>query len=164
MRAQILFYLIITFGTAFDLVSKWIVFSKFLNRGYVNIIPGYAGFVCSVNEGIAFGLFPSKGNAFIYFTGFAICAVLWIFYRYDKSSTLNTVGLAAVLSGAVGNLIDRIKYHSVRDFIDVHVGNYHWPTFNVADILICVGVGLLILKTFRMKEDKSDRVDILSLK
>lgn len=73
----------------------------------------------------------------------------WIYYHSDKSNTVNTVALGIVLAGAGGNLWDRIFHHSVRDFIDVHIKNYHWPTFNVADILICVGVGLLILKTVK---------------
>lgn len=153
MKSQIIFYLIIAIGSASDLISKCIIFGKFTNAGYVNIIPNYIGFICSINEGIAFGFFPSKSNVLIYFTIFAVCAILWIYYRTDKSSDLNTVGLATILSGAVGNLFDRIKYHSVRDFIDVHVGNHHWPTFNVADILICVGVGLLVLKTIKTKDN-----------
>ncbi len=61
-----------------------------------------------------------------------------------------------ILSGAIGNLWDRIFHHHVRDFIDVHLGmGYHWPTFNIADSLICVGVGLVLYETLFTKKQGS---------
>lgn len=154
MKSQLIFYLIIACGTASDLISKSIIFRNFNDSGYIKLFPSCFGIICSKNEGIAFGLFPNKGYALIFFTIFAVCAILYIYYRSDKSSKLNSFGLALVLSGAIGNLTDRITTHSVRDFIDIHVKTYHWPTFNVADILICVGVGLLVLRTLTIKEEK----------
>ncbi|MGR3177113.1 MAG: signal peptidase II [Candidatus Anammoxibacter sp.] len=152
MKSIAVFCTTILCGTVSDLLSKWIVFGKYEESGYVSLIPGILGIICSVNEGIAFGLFPSKGNALIYFTIFAIALIIWIYYQSEKSNTLNTIGLAIILSGATGNLWDRIVFHSVRDFIDMHIGNYHWPTFNVADMLICVGVGLVVLRNIKTKE------------
>ncbi|MGR3317648.1 MAG: signal peptidase II [Candidatus Anammoxibacter sp.] len=152
MKSIVVFCTTILFGTVSDLLSKWIVFERYNESGYVRLIPDFLGIICSVNEGIAFGLFPSKGNALVYCTIFAIALIIWIYYHSEKSNTLNTIGLAIILSGAIGNLWDRIVFHSVRDFIDMHIGNYHWPTFNVADMLICVGVGLVVFKNLRTKK------------
>ncbi|MGR3220523.1 MAG: signal peptidase II [Candidatus Anammoxibacter sp.] len=156
MKSIVVFCTTILCGTASDLLSKWIVFGKFKESGYVKVIPGFAGIICSVNEGIAFGLFPSKGNALIYFTIFAIALIIRIYYQSEKSNTLNTIGLAIILSGAIGNLCDRIAFHSVRDFIDVHIGTYHWPTFNIADMLICIGVGIVVFRNIRMNREDTN--------
>jgi Signal peptidase (SPase) II len=64
-------------------------------------------------------------------------------------------GLPLVLGGALGNVFDRIRYGHVIDFIDAHVGEHHWPTFNVADIAICVGVGLMAVDMFTTKRGKA---------
>lgn len=155
MKSIVVFCVTILFGTVSDLLSKWIIFEKYKESGYINLIPDFLGIVCSKNEGIAFGIFPGRGNALIYFTIFAITLVTWIYCHSDKSNTVNTIGLAIILSGAIGNLWDRIFFHSVRDFIDIHIGNYHWPTFNVADSLICVGAGFIIFRNIKPKEQKS---------
>lgn len=152
MKSHLVFFVTILFGSLADILSKWIIFAKYKNSGYIEIISGFFGIICSVNEGIAFGLFPTKSNALVYFTIFAIILIVWIYFYSDKSNIINTVGLAVMLSGAIGNLWDRIHFSSVRDFIDVHIGNYHWPTFNIADLLICVGVGLVLLRNVKGKK------------
>ena len=146
MKSLIVFCFTILFALLGDIFSKWIVFEKYKDSGYISLIPNFFGIICSRNEGIAFGLFPSKSNVLVYLTLIAVVLIVWLYYRADKKDTLNTLGLAFIISGALGNLWDRIFFHAVRDFIDIHAGDLHWPTFNVADILICTGVGLVILK------------------
>ena len=153
MKSLIVFCFTILFASAGDIFLKWVVFEKYKDSGHTTLIPNFLGIMCSRNEGIAFGLFPSKSNVLVYLTLIAVVLIVWLYYRSDKEDTLNTLGLAFIISGAVGNLWDRIVFHSVRDFIDLHAGNFHWPTFNVADVLICTGVGLVILKN-KNKEKK----------
>lgn len=157
MKDTLIFCGIILCGTVSDLLSKWWIFGKYKEIGYVDLVPGFLGIICSKNEGIVFGLFQGSSNALIYFTPFAMGLIVWIFYKSNKAgkaSKISTIGLGIILGGASGNLWDRVFYHSVRDFIDIHLGRYHWPTFNIADLLICFGVGLLILKTLSAKDTK----------
>jgi lipoprotein signal peptidase len=83
------------------------------------------------------------------------------FWRTPANQKLLLSALALIMGGAVGNLIDRILLHAVTDFLDVYVGSYHWPTFNVADSAITVGIGLLALETLRAAPaDESSEADL----
>ena len=111
--------------------------SKFLN---INLI---------WNQGIAFGLFSFKKD-FLY-TALTIVIIIIIFiilFIVVKSVGLKKYSLLMILGGALGNVFDRIFNNAVPDFIDFHVGNYHWFIFNVADIFITLGVILMILLEF----------------
>lgn len=106
------------------------------------------------NSGAAFGLLSRQSPTFLryFFPSVTIVAViaLMIYYsRVPREYTLTRWSLALITGGALGNGIDRLWLGQVIDFIDVHVYAYHWPAFNVADSAICVGVGLLLLDTFR---------------
>src|SRR5574337_685624 len=142
-------------GVIFDIISKWVVFSKLDEFGKVGLIPGLIDILRSKNEGVVFGLFPGKTNAFILFSIIAIVIIIYIYIKSDKSLFVSNLALGLVLAGAVGNLWDRIWYGYVRDFIDLHIGNkYHWPTFNIADTLICVGVSVLVFSSFSLSKSK----------
>lgn len=92
------------------------------------------------NQGAAFGLFSSLGNKFFILVSLAaIGFIIYLLYKQRDSA----VGLTLILSGAIGNLIDRIYLGYVRDFLDFYAGKYHWPAFNVADS--CLTVGLIVL-------------------
>ena len=110
--------------------------SKFLN---INLI---------WNEGIAFGLLSfDQENLYNLLTILIILIILIIFLMTLKSSGLKKIALMMILGGALGNVIDRILYKAVPDFIDFHVGNFHWFIFNVSDIFITLGVvGMVILE------------------
>ena len=107
------------------------------------------------NSGSAFGLLarydPDVLRIFFpAITVLALLLLLWYLSRLPASQTLTLWGVCLVIGGAVGNGIDRFRIGQVIDFLDVHWYDvYHWPTFNVADSAICVGVGLLILDAFR---------------
>ena len=98
------------------------------------------------NEGIAFGLF-SFSQTIIYdlLTLFISLVIFVIFIMLIKSNDLRKYPLLMIFGGAIGNLYDRVFYKAVPDFIDVHVNNFHWFIFNVADIFISVGVIFMIL-------------------
>ena len=97
------------------------------------------------NKGIAFGLFSFEGD-FIYnsLTVFIFIIITVIFFMIIKSHGIKKVSLLLILGGAIGNFYDRILYKAVPDFIDFHIGDYHWFIFNIADIFISIGVILMI--------------------
>ncbi|MEE9259744.1 MAG: signal peptidase II [Candidatus Scalindua sediminis] len=147
-------FLGVTFcGVLLDLITKWIIFKNFKDAGRFEIIPKFLGIICSENEGIVFGFAQGKNNILIFFSIAAIGAILWFYKSFDGTALYSNIAFGMILSGAIGNLWDRIFYHHVRDFIDVHLGmGYHWPTFNIADSLICIGVGLLFCEAFFCKK------------
>jgi len=90
-----------------------------------------------------------RGPFFIAVSVLAIAVICYYHARYARGRPLSTVGLALILGGALGNLIDRLRVGMVIDFLDFYLGAYHWPAFNVADSGITVGVGLLLVEMLR---------------
>ena len=98
------------------------------------------------NEGIAFGLFSFNEDYLYNFLTFLILMVIiFIIFMIRKSDLLRKYALLLVLGGALGNFLDRLIYKAVPDFIDFHVGNFHWFIFNVADIFITFGIFFMII-------------------
>ena len=100
------------------------------------------------NEGIAFGLFSFNEDYLYNFLTFLIFIVLiFIIFMISKSDPVRKYALLLVLGGALGNFFDRLIYKAVPDFIDFHVGNFHWFIFNVSDIFITIGIiGMILLE------------------
>lgn len=110
------------------------------------------------NPGVAFGLFANlnmeyKSLLFVTISTIAIMAILVIFHQTPVEKTRVHYSLILIFSGAVGNLIDRIHYKEVIDFLDFYVGKYHWPAFNIADACITIGVGVMIFDLFYQQQD-----------
>ena len=105
------------------------------------------------NKGVSFSMFSAQSAtgvwALIGLTG-AISTLIIYFIQKEKEK-LSRIGLAMVLGGAIGNLIDRIRFGSVIDFLDFYLGVYHWPAFNIADSAICVGALLILFQYMRRK-------------
>lgn len=101
------------------------------------------------NHGAAFSIFADWGGAQVWFLSILAIAVsvVIIFWlaRLGRAFKFETLGLALILSGALGNVFDRIAYGYVIDFLDFYLGDYHWPAFNVADIAITCGAGCLLV-------------------
>ena len=101
------------------------------------------------NEGIAFGLLSfNQENLYNLLTFLIILIIFFILVMTFKSSGLKKIALIMILGGALGNVFDRILYKAVPDFIDFHIGNFHWFVFNVADIFITLGIFFMILLEF----------------
>ena len=101
------------------------------------------------NEGIAFGLLSfDQENLYNFLTILIILIIFYIFLMILKSDGLKKISLIMILGGAMGNVFDRILYKAVPDFIDFHIGNFHWFIFNVSDIFISLGVLFLIVLEF----------------
>jgi len=111
------------------------------------VIEGFFHFTYVRNPGAAWGMFGNH-NIALTFLSIIMLAVLAIFRRSFLSDTLDhRIALGLMAGGIIGNLIDRIKYGYVVDFLDVHLGFYHWPVFNIADAAICVGVGIYVVSS-----------------
>ena len=137
-----------------DLLTKWLAFNRLDPVTPLPVIRGVLNLRLSTNPGAVFGIGKGMGGALALFTVLAAAAVIWAAWTHGRSSLLLTWGLAVLLGGALGNLWDRLAHGSVRDFIDLYAGSRHWPTFNVADMAICVGAGLVILYSLRTREPK----------
>ena len=138
-----------------DRLSKlWIV--KHVDSGSaITVIPGVFRLTHVLNTGAAFSLFADTlsplavRNSLIAFSVIAIILVLAFLWRTGRELSLSSIALALILGGAIGNLYDRVRYHHVIDFLEVHIVHYHWPDFNVADSCIVIGACLLLLEIFR---------------
>ena len=141
---------------AFLVAIAWFVadyFSKLwaletLGNGVVMRLTPWMDFKLAFNKGAAFSLFADgSGWQRWFFMGIATVIGLWLCYAmlFERTNALTRLAYASILGGAIGNLYDRILHGKVVDFISWHIGNAYWPTFNVADVGICVGVGLLVI-------------------
>ena len=141
---------------AFMVAIAWFVadyFSKLwaletLGNDVVMRLTPWMDFKLAFNKGAAFSLFADgSGWQRWFFMGIATVIGLWLCYAiiFERTNALTRLAYASILGGAIGNLYDRILHGKVVDFISWDIGNAYWPTFNVADVGICVGVGLLII-------------------
>ena len=111
------------------------------------------------NTGIGFGLASMEANIYYHILTLVIIVVnIGLIFFLIKSKAIYAYLIALIIGGALGNLFDRIYYYAVPDFIDLHLGNYHWFIFNVADIFITVGIIGLILVELLKKEKVSENV------
>lgn len=123
------------------------------------IISGLLNFAYAQNTGVAFSMLDDHGDTGRW--GLSIIAmvagalVLYFFWRTPRSDDRILGALALLLAGIAGNVADRLRLGFVVDFIDVQFGNWHYPTFNIADMAICVGAGLLILDMFFVKKKQA---------
>jgi len=106
------------------------------------------------NTGIGFGLISLESNIFYHLLSFVIFSInLVLIFFLTKSQGSSTYLLALIIGGSLGNLFDRLYYYAVPDFIDIHIRNFHWFVFNVADIFITIGIiGIIILELFKSKK------------
>lgn len=148
---------------AVDQWSKIAIDSSMYLYESIALIPGF-NLTYVRNTGAAFSFLSEAGGwqrwffAVLAFT-ISIVLTVWL-YRLKKHETLLAVALALVLGGAVGNLIDRLAYGYVIDFLDVYYQSWHWPAFNVADMAISLGVFLMLLESFGVgvKKPETDEV------
>lgn len=135
-----------------DQLTKWLANTSLAPHEPVAVLPGF-NLTLMFNTGAAFSLLGDAGGWQRWlFTGLAVVAsvvlVLWL-RRLQAGQALLAVALALILGGAVGNLIDRVVFGHVIDFLDLYWRHHHWPAFNVADSAITVGAVLFLLDSFR---------------
>lgn len=151
------YFILILCTIVFDQLTKaWIVDSLRLYES-VAIVPGFFNLVYVTNSGAAFSLLANVDSPWrhYFFLGVGSLAMVGLSIAYLKLRKVNryyTLALALIAGGAAGNLIDRVRFGAVIDFLDLYVGRYHWPAFNVADSAICVGAALfLVLNIFEVR-------------
>ncbi len=148
MKRKHLFLSIFIPALVLDQITKYLASSYINPFDPVEVLPFFS-LVNVSNTGAAFGLFTSMGNAFFILVHIAAIALISFLIAREKD---DLVGFTLVLSGAVGNLIDRLALGYVRDFVDLHAGSFHWPAFNVADSALTVGIALILIGSlFRKK-------------
>lgn len=135
-----------------DIVTKWLVRMHIPRGGGYSIIPGFFNLRHDRNTGAAFGILADQRMLLVIIT---IAALIFIFvysFRFRHSRWMQTA-LGFLLGGAVGNFIDRIYLGEVVDFLQfgIESKNLFWPTFNVADVSVCIGAGMLIVFLFRIQ-------------
>jgi len=149
----------IVFGLALatcvlDQITKYLVVQSLAYHASVTVIPGFFNLVHVLNKGAAFG-FLNRADIIwqrFFFIGASLVAMGIIVYMAKTSLLENKyhfVALGLILGGAAGNLADRVRLGEVIDFLDVYLGDYHWPAFNVADSGISVGAFLLLAVYYR---------------
>ena len=140
------FFLILSFIFTIDRLSKIYILKYFELNSSEIYLTSFLNLILVWNKGIGFGLLSFEGNA-VYnsITFFIFIVILILFVVSVKYDQKNGYFYMIIIGGALGNLFDRIYYYSVPDFIDFHLGDFHWFVFNVADIFITIGIICLII-------------------
>lgn len=132
-----------------DQLSKELVLASLQEFEVVPVIANFFNLTLHYNAGVAFGMFatweePLRTIVLTIAKLFALGLCLWLLRKQYKDSLVGQSALACIVGGALGNIIDRFRFGQVVDFLDVYFRDYHWPTFNIADSAICIGVALLL--------------------
>ncbi len=141
-----------------DFVSKAWMLAAFQPHESVVVLP-FFNLVLVFNSGAAFSFLAGAGGwqkSFFVSLALAISVWLVVMIRQHVAERLLPTALALVLGGALGNVIDRLRFGAVVDFLDFHIAGWHWPAFNVADSAITVGVALLLWQQLMLKEAAND--------
>jgi signal peptidase II len=137
-----------------DQVSKWEVGRLIRPDAARVVVPGLLNLLHTTNPGVAFGLFadshsPWLASILILFSAVVMSLLVWLLFAGCAGGRWGELGMALILGGAAGNVLDRILHRSVTDFLDFHLGDHHWPAFNLADSAIAVGAALVLVELFR---------------
>lgn len=149
---------ILTLGVALDQATKLWISQTYPLHSITPVIQGFFNLVYVTNRGAAFSLLSNWSSPFValFFAGVSlvILGVLgYLFWRLPAQDNLAAAGYSLVMAGAVGNLIDRLRLGEVIDFLDFYVSRFHWPAFNIADSLVCIGAGVLLIAIWRTEEE-----------
>ena len=151
-KGKIISLVIIILVFIFDRVSK-IKIVDHQSIGESVFINDYLNFNLIWNTGVGFGLFSQNANLYYHATSSLIFMVIvFLFYLTIKANFTDKTLFSLIIGGALGNFYDRIYYYAVPDFIDFHINDFHWFTFNIADIFITVGVVVLIVKDLTLNK------------
>jgi len=160
-RKYIILLIVFCILLALDQATKLVIEHSFSLHQIREVIPGFFAITHVQNTGAAFGLLaglPAAATIFVIISLMAIALVLAYFRWIKEEEVWTPLSLSLVLTGAVGNLIDRFRLGSVIDFLDFQYRGWHWPAFNVADASITIGVILLTIKILwgETKETKEE--------
>lgn len=139
-----------------DQLSKWWILDVVMQPPRVIEVAPFFNLVMGWNRGVSFGLFNSDSSVNVWLLPLVVVAVtaalaVWL-WRAERPWL--GIGLGLVIGGAVGNLVDRLRFGAVADFLDLHAFGWHWPAFNVADSGITVGAAIILLESLFTREKK----------
>jgi signal peptidase II len=165
-------FLVFFLGYISDQITKFWAVARFTdangeqNYQKINVIGDLFRFQLAYNEGAAFSMKPQALLPFLHPTLFfsivsiiAITGLIWFYRTLPTKDWPSRLGVMLILSGALGNLTDRMHIHKVVDFIDVDFPDFimhRWPTFNIADSCVCVGVSLILISPVLFKKPKTE--------
>jgi len=146
----------------FDQLTKGLVMAYFGLYELKPLIPGLFNLTYLTNTGAAFGMLAGAQSVWrqVFFVGVAVVAIVVLFFSYRQFRSQGRIfahAIGLIAGGAVGNLIDRLRFGAVVDFLDFYIGTHHWPAFNVADSAITIGVGLFILGSLLYPPQESEK-------
>jgi signal peptidase II len=132
-----------------DQITKAVIRNTLTLYHSITVIPGFFNITYILNPGGAFGFMANKSPflrnlLFILLSSLAVCLIFYFYKHTPKKYSLLSTCFALILGGALGNLIDRIRFGKVVDFLDFYIASYHWPAFNVADSAITVGITIYV--------------------
>ncbi|MDW7997929.1 MAG: signal peptidase II [Thermodesulfovibrio sp.] len=137
--------ILVIFLLIFDQVTKYLAIKFLAPDGIVRLLP-FLNLVYVENTGTAFGLFKFLGSGFFIFISLLITACLFFMYLKDLD---NWFIYSPIIAGALGNITDRVVHGYVIDFIDLHLKNFHWPAFNIADLSISIGLIFFLYRNLK---------------
>ncbi|MCK5914478.1 MAG: signal peptidase II [Desulfuromusa sp.] len=152
-----LFALTVSISLILDQLSKIYIDNNFVLGESKRVITHFFHFTYVRNPGAAFGILSDSAIRIPFFISISLLAslgILWYIQKIPRAKHWQHLSFGLILSGALGNLIDRIRFGEVIDFLDVHWYNYHWPAFNIADSAICVGVTIMLICTWHEERQK----------
>ncbi|MFZ3045513.1 MAG: signal peptidase II [Desulfatirhabdiaceae bacterium] len=132
-----------------DQITKAVILATLPLLDTILVIPGFFSIIHVRNPGGAFGFMAGQGPMvrsilFLVISGLAAGVIIWLYRRTPASFRLLRIALSLIFGGAIGNIIDRIRFGEVVDFLDVYIGELHWPAFNIADSAITIGMTVMI--------------------
>ena len=155
----VVFSLIVLSICLFDQITKKLITEYFDTNNSIIFLTSFLNFDLIWNDGIAFGLLGFENSSSYNFVTFIIgLVILIVFYFIIISENHMSYFYSMVAGGALGNFIDRIRFSAVPDFIDFHIGDYHWFVFNIADIFISLGVFCLIIAEIFYKKIDNEKI------
>ena len=113
------------------------------------VIPGFLNLSLVFNRGAAFGIFPGAAVLFMTLAAATVVAILFFAWHAYNASLPLKIALGMIAGGATGNLLDRLRFGHVVDFLDFYVGPWHWPAFNIADSSLCLGASFILITALR---------------
>ena len=144
--------LVFFFVFIFDRATKVAIINHQLKNQSI-FVNDYLNFELVWNTGIGFGLLSQNADIYYHLISLVIFSVIvFLIYLLIKSNLIEKILFSLILGGAIGNFYDRLIYYAVPDFIDFHVNDFHWFTFNIADIFITIGIIMIIAKDLKKKK------------
>lgn len=141
---------IVVAALALDQLTKWIILTHVMNPPRLIPVSPFFNLTLGLNRGVSFGMLSERfgGTPWMLIALSGIIVAILFVWLARAGGTIEALGLGAIIGGAAGNIVDRVRFGGVVDFLDFHVRDWHWPAFNTADAAIASGVALLLLDAF----------------